>query len=442
MFSEGRILRGGSWFDHPQDCRSAYRSRLRPVGSYNFVGFRVVCLPQPALSLMNILRLLRGGSWDGLPGSCRSAYRFRDPPDFRNLDVGFRVVCLPQPATGFMTQILRVLRGGAWDVYPVGCRSAFCNFNYPDNAFDVIGFRVVCLSHSATGFMTRILRVLRGGSWLNLPGDCRSAFRNDGHPACDDGVIGFRVCCLPQPALSLMTRILRAIRGGSWFDLPQDCRSACRIRKHPVHSFDDVGFRVTGVTRQTPSIDMVEIPAGTFLMGSPASEEGHCLRERPQHEVTLERFFMSRTPITQAQWVAVMGNNPSEFKGSNLPVESVSWHDAMKFCDRLSKLTGRTYTLPTEAQWEYACRAGTTTPFSFGETITTDQANYDGNYTYGNGQEGEYRRHTTDVGTFPPNAWGLHDMHGNVWEWCLDEWHDSYAGAPTDGSAWEGGDNG
>jgi formylglycine-generating enzyme required for sulfatase activity len=121
-------------------------------------------------------------------------------------------------------------------------------------------------------------------------------------------------------------------------------------------------------------------------------------------------------------------------------VENVSWEDAMEFCSRLSQRTGRTFTLPSEAQWEYACRAGTTTPFHFGETITSNLANYDASFIYANGPKGEYREQTTPVGMFPANAWGLQDMHGNVWEWCLDHWHDSYEGAPTDGSAWVDGE--
>ncbi|NEQ23918.1 MAG: formylglycine-generating enzyme family protein [Microcoleus sp. SIO2G3] len=129
-------------------------------------------------------------------------------------------------------------------------------------------------------------------------------------------------------------------------------------------------------------------------------------------------------------------SDPSNFKGANRPVERVFWNDAVEFCARLSKATGREYRLPSEAEWEYACRAGTTTPFHFGETITTDLANYDGNYTYGSGSKGQYRKQTTNVGSFPPNAFGLHDMHGNVLEWCQDTWHENYNGVPTDGSAW------
>ncbi|NJL88217.1 MAG: formylglycine-generating enzyme family protein [Leptolyngbyaceae cyanobacterium SM1_1_3] len=114
----------------------------------------------------------------------------------------------------------------------------------------------------------------------------------------------------------------------------------------------------------------------------------------------------------------------------------MSWYEAVEFCARLSKQTGQEYRLPSEAEWEYACRAGTKTPFYFGETITTELVNYNGNYTYKNAPKGKYREQTTSTGTFPSNAFGLYDMHGNVWEWCLDHWHENYTGAPSDGSAW------
>jgi formylglycine-generating enzyme required for sulfatase activity len=129
-------------------------------------------------------------------------------------------------------------------------------------------------------------------------------------------------------------------------------------------------------------------------------------------------------------------HDPSVFKGARRPVEQVSWDQAMEFCRRLSQRTGLAFTLPSEAQWEYACRAGTTTPFAFGDTITPEFANYDGTRSYVDGPKGQFRAETTDVASFPANAWGLHDMHGNVWEWCLDTWHGSYEGAPTDGSPW------
>jgi formylglycine-generating enzyme required for sulfatase activity len=204
---------------------------------------------------------------------------------------------------------------------------------------------------------------------------------------------------------------------------------------------------------------MMQIPAGTFLMGSPEDELERQEREGPQNEVTLSRFFMGKYPITQAQWRAVaalpqvereLKADPSRFKGDLRPVESVSWYDAVEFCDRLTILTNRQYRLPTEAEWEYACRAGTTTPFHFGKTITTELANYRGtdneeykwSGSYGDGPKGEYREETTPVNQFEgANAFGLCDMHGNVWEWCQDHLHSNYEGAPTDGSAWiEGGD--
>jgi formylglycine-generating enzyme required for sulfatase activity len=210
-------------------------------------------------------------------------------------------------------------------------------------------------------------------------------------------------------------------------------------------------------------LPMVRIPAGSFAMGSPEGEEGRSEREGPQHEVKLGEFLMGRTPITQAQWRAVtqweplpgerwereLNLNPSRFQPGgdtrllkddaftdDRPVEQVSWHDAMEFCGRLSQRTGRHYILPSEAQWEYACRGGTTTPFAFGESLSDELANYDARTSYGSGMGGRYRQQTTTVERFPANAWGLQGMHGNVWEWCLDHWHDSYEGAPTDGSAW------
>ncbi|PNW27261.1 UNVERIFIED_CONTAM: hypothetical protein BEN50_03265 [Euhalothece sp. KZN 001] len=184
------------------------------------------------------------------------------------------------------------------------------------------------------------------------------------------------------------------------------------------------------------NLEMVEIPSGSFLMGSPETEEERDDDEGPQHRVEVPSFLMGKYQVTQAQYQAIMGENPSRNRGANNPVETVNWNKAKEFCERLSEKTGREYRLPSEAEWEYACRAGTTTSFHFGETITTDLANYDGDYTYGNGPEGVDRGETTPVGSFPPNAFGLYDMHGNVWEWCEDVWHENYEGAPNDGSAW------
>jgi formylglycine-generating enzyme required for sulfatase activity len=193
-------------------------------------------------------------------------------------------------------------------------------------------------------------------------------------------------------------------------------------------------------------LEMVEIPAGSFVMGAPESEKESRDNERPQRDVSVPTFCMGKYPITQAQWGVVatlpqinqeLNPDPSNFKGDQCPVEQVSWLDAMEFCRRLSKHTRREYRLPSEAEWEYACRAGTTTPFHFGETITTDYVNYDGGYPYGDAPKGEDRNDTTDVGSFKAaNTFGLYDMHGNVWEWCADDWHDSYEGAPKDAQIW------
>jgi formylglycine-generating enzyme required for sulfatase activity len=220
------------------------------------------------------------------------------------------------------------------------------------------------------------------------------------------------------------------------------------------------------------SLDMMLIPGGSFQMGQTEAEKTELIRlvgeeryqqfhtdELPRHQVTVPSFFMGKYPITQAQWRAVATNepiinqkldpDPVRFKGDQRddhPIENVSWADATEFCQRLSAKTKRTYRLPSEAEWEYACRAGTITPFHFGETISDELANYsaqdreiDGTLypgTYGRGIAGQYRQKTTPVGQFPANQFGLYDMHGNVWEWCADLWHQNYVGAPNDGSAW------
>jgi len=189
-------------------------------------------------------------------------------------------------------------------------------------------------------------------------------------------------------------------------------------------------------------IEMVWIPTATFEMGSPESEEEREASERPVHTVELDGFWLGKYEVTQAQWEAVIGGKPSGFKGVDLPVEQVSWDDCQAFIAKLNARGDCGFALPTEAQWEYACRAGTTTPFHFGQTLSTDQGNYDGNFTYGRGRKGVYREKTTPVGSFSANAWGLHDMHGNVWEWCADWYDEDYYGkspsrnpaGPTSGS--------
>jgi formylglycine-generating enzyme required for sulfatase activity len=217
-------------------------------------------------------------------------------------------------------------------------------------------------------------------------------------------------------------------------------------KKWVIHRQEQQGYRFLELLPGDITLEMVAIPEGSFVMGSPDDEPERRDNESPQHEVTVPSFFMGRYPVTQAQWRAVaampqvereLKPDPSGSKGDNRPVERVSWYEAREFCARLSAHTGREYRLPSEAEWEYACRAGTTTPFHFGEMITTEVANYDGNYTYNGGPKGDDRGETTPVDHFGiANAWGLSDMHGNVWEWCLDHWHDNYDEAPTDGNAW------
>jgi formylglycine-generating enzyme required for sulfatase activity len=210
--------------------------------------------------------------------------------------------------------------------------------------------------------------------------------------------------------------------------------------------------------------ELVLLPTGRFQMGSPDQErkiatragaqQGWLARELPQHWVGIERpLALGRYPVTVGEWrefVRASGwtqggevdwEAPGFPQDERHPVVGVNWFDAVRYTRWLSEATGKTYRLPSEAEWEYACRAGTRTAFSFGETISSEQANYDGNFTYNGGPRGEDRRGTTPVDLFAPNAWGLHDMHGNVWEWVQDVVHDTYDGAPADGSAWEeGGD--
>jgi formylglycine-generating enzyme required for sulfatase activity len=237
--------------------------------------------------------------------------------------------------------------------------------------------------------------------------------------------------------------------------------------------FDQGG--VFAEEQKKTALTMLWIPPGRFWIGSPPTEPDHQDNEGPQHLVQLQGFFMGQMPITQAQWRQVaawverpgeqwgreLKTNPAWFDGERVkirkssgsasdesvvldgsantdlhPVEQVSWHEAMEFCNRLSQRTGRHYMLPSEAQWEYACRAGTTTPFAFGATLSAELANYDATITYSNGPKGEYRKQTTPVEVFPANSWGLHDMHGNVGEWCFDHWRERHEAPATDDGPW------
>ncbi|MCB1777143.1 MAG: formylglycine-generating enzyme family protein [Candidatus Competibacteraceae bacterium] len=194
---------------------------------------------------------------------------------------------------------------------------------------------------------------------------------------------------------------------------------------------------------------MVVIPAGRFVMGSPSDEPERWDSEGPQREVHIAQpFALGAYAVTFDDYDrycdAMKQMKPSDagWGRGNRPVINVSWDDARAYCAWLSKQTGRVYRLPSEAEWEYACRAGVDTPFHFGVCISTDQANFDGAFTYNDSKEGQDRQQTVPVGTFSPNAFGLYEMHGNIWEWCQDAWHDDYDGALTDGSAWEADETG
>jgi formylglycine-generating enzyme required for sulfatase activity len=204
---------------------------------------------------------------------------------------------------------------------------------------------------------------------------------------------------------------------------------------------------------------MVYIPGGRFVMGTGEEEIERLVQkygyryfrsEGPEHEVRVEEFYLGKYPITQKQWKEIallekvereLNPEPSYFKGENIPVQGVSWEEAVEFCRRLRRETGKEYKLPSEAQWEYGCRGGTKTAFSYGETLTEELANYRADVTYAEERAGKWLRETTEVGKYPANPWGLYDMHGNVREWCEDEWHENYEGAPQDGRAWQGGDS-
>ncbi|MEG3437243.1 formylglycine-generating enzyme family protein [Pannus brasiliensis CCIBt3594] len=195
-------------------------------------------------------------------------------------------------------------------------------------------------------------------------------------------------------------------------------------------------------------LEMVYLPGGRFLRGSTPEEKGDQTgSERPRESVTIAPFALGKYPITVAQWRAIatlpkihldLPDDPAFFPTDNHPVERVSWYEAIEFCQRLSKATGKDYRLPSEARWEYACRAGTTTPFYCGETVTAARANYFAAYDpYADESGSAYPAKTTPVGSYAPNAFGLYDMHGNVNEWCADLWHQNYKGQPPlDGSAW------
>jgi formylglycine-generating enzyme required for sulfatase activity len=255
----------------------------------------------------------------------------------------------------------------------------------------------------------------------------------------------------------LLRKLKRFEEAAEWLELAM--RNELELHTEFVQRNGEKPLVTHAMTDQSISSSMVLINGGNFIMGSPKSEKGHKNNEYPQHPVAVSSFYMEKYQVTQKEYQELTEMNPSRFKGDMLPVEGVSWYDAIAFCNALSMRENLTpvytidksrcdpdnlsredgvqwlviwnrnangYRLPTEAEWEYACRAGTTTPFSTGNNITTNHANSNGNYPYNNNAKGRYREATTPVGSFEPNVWGLYDMHGNVWEWCWD-WYGKYS---------------
>ncbi|MDZ8186806.1 MAG: bifunctional serine/threonine-protein kinase/formylglycine-generating enzyme family protein [Nostoc sp. ChiSLP02] len=253
--------------------------------------------------------------------------------------------------------------------------------------------------------------------------------------------VALKMVSIPKPILSLpRPKIIVPLPPLKTFEfdvvtVDTGSREVSRVSRSAEFFAEELGKSV--------SLEMVSIPSGTYMMGSPEFEGD--ADECPQRQVTVKPFFMGKFPVTQAQWRVVaalpkvkqtLNPNPSKFKGLDRPVENVSWYEAVEFCLRLSEKTGRDYRLPSEAEWEYACRAGTKTSFHFGETITSDLV------CCADEPKSKFRKETTNVGSFEvANAFGLYDMHGLVWEWCADPWHNNYHDAPAYASVWEvGGD--
>jgi formylglycine-generating enzyme required for sulfatase activity len=207
-----------------------------------------------------------------------------------------------------------------------------------------------------------------------------------------------------------LARFGKLVEGGGWRDTAWNEQGTLEA----VHEKTGLAF--------------VLIPAGSFLMGSPEDEADRLDREK-RHRVTVPAFLPCKTECSQKAWDAVGGEDDRKWKGPDLPIESVSWSKAEAWCRKAG------LRLPSESEWEYSCRAGSETPFSTGSTLSTDKANYDGNYPHGEGRKGEFRQRTVAAGSLPANPWGLHEMHGNLWEWCDDWYEESYDRTPTDGSA-------
>ena len=291
-------------------------------------------------------------------------------------------------------------------------------------------------------------RVARGGSWGDRDHLCRSDYRFKGS---NNDHYGVRLVTDRAPEAEAIKPAVE-IKSTGAVDIATNGPGGIPLR---TYEFETVTVDLKGQIEsrrkaqarsyiedlKETGLELVQIPAGAFKMGFSEDDQ-----QKPVHLVNIPAFYIGKYEVTQAQWRAVtklpklnrdLNPDPSHFKGDNLPVESVTWYEVMEFCSRLSRATGRRYCLPTEAEWEYACRGGTTSEFAFGDNITADLVNYNGLSSLGSAPQGVFRKQTTPVGSLGvANGFGLYDMDGNVQEWCLDVWHKNYNGAPKDGSAW------
>ena len=322
-----------------------------------------------------------------------------------------------------------VLRGGFWASDAGECRSA----SREKYAVYYFGFRVAARQFQAHAGADQVVHDADGDGQaeitLDATGSSSSGGSITGYAWSQDGL---NIATGPNPTVTLpvgthkitLTVTLTDESGAASSD---SVKVEVKVTRFPLITLD-LGKGVT--------LELVEIPGGSFVMGSPESDQNAPATERPQRFVTMSAFAIGETEVTHAQWRAVMGMNLCDPTVSckDRPVETVSWEDCREFCGKLSELSGRAIRLPTEAEWEYACRAGSTTRYSFGDS----NLGLDDHAWCWPTSDGEMH----PVGHKTPNAWGLYDMHGNVSEWCEDLWHDSYEGAPTDGSAWTAGGEG
>jgi len=493
-----RVNRGGSWYTYATSCRSANRSNGSSTDAYNFTGFRVALVYNPNITIP----LAEGVDLDMIwiePGT----FIMGSPEDElgRDDDENQHEVTLTQSYWLGKYEVTQAQYEAIMGTNPSSFKGAdlpvemvswddamaFCSkLTASEKAAGRLpeGYEYTLPTEAQWEYACRAgtTTALNSGKNLSDKEQCSEMdevgwyyYNSDSktHPVGQKkpnawglydmhGNVG-EWCLDWYPGYEGSDRV---IRGGSWGSFAFNCRSAHRNYNCPSFYYINFGFRValapsniiipltpgensTVPLGDTVSLDLNWIESGTFIMGSPKNELGRQNNET-QHEVTLTQgYWLGKYEVTQAQYEAVMGKNPSKFKGADLPVEQVNWNDAMDFCAKLTtieKAAGRLpegyeYTLPTEAQWEYACRAGTTTALNNGENLSDEikcpEMDEVGWYEFNTGEYNSDGKYTGEGKTYPvgqklPNAWGLYDMHGNVWEWCLDWLGDYPTSAVTD----------